>query len=335
MVVGGHRGAFARLQLHVRPRRPPSARPFCQGTASQVHAPEPEPELPPVRILGPVVWSAAAVGTICFACAAYEVRRGLGTLDPGYRPRATDQDLELARERAASQEAQKADEWCSPERVTDPRASWEATPESARVMAALAGVSLATLIPATLSPAVRAALRARFAHVPAAPAFQYHTLLTSAFLHTGPWHLAANMMVVYNFSFGLTRTTALQYSGSGCLAFCLSAAIASSLGSHISTAFWPRKYARLSFSLGFSGVASALVAATCAIDPHLQISIIFLPIQFEAQNFLQGLKVFEALGALGLVGRVIPFMRNVDYAAHLSGLLFGEAFGKWSPHGEV
>lgn len=338
-------GAFARLGVRRLPPRRPSARPFSHDAS---HA---SPELPPVRIVGPVLWSVAAIGTICFTCAAYEVRRDLQKYDPSYRSRATDKDLEVARKMAVYPQARKAREsklWYEEpfESLGDPRRLWETTPDSARALASVAGVNIATQVVSStlsrISPDLYAFLLANLAHIPAAPPFRYgpglygyHTLLTCAFVHSGPWHLAANMMVVYNFGPGLTRKTnhALQYSGSGCLAYCLSAAITSTLGSHISTAFWPNKLARLGFGLGFSGVASALVATTCVLVPHVQIGIIFLPFRCEAQDFLQGLKIFEALGVIGVVGRLMPFMRNIGFAAHLSGLLFGEAYARWSRHG--
>lgn len=280
-------------------------------------------QLPPVRLLGPTLWSVAAVSAICISCATYEVRRDVKqytatrSTDKRYPFKITERDLEMVRKTTALRERHNQ------------------TGECGRVFASIVGINLATLAPSMLSPALQGYLLSKLAHFPAEPNFRYHTLLTSALMHDGPLHLGMNMLVFYNFGPELAHTPALQSSGSAFLAFCLSAAVTSSLGHHLSTAFWPNKHARFGFGLGFSGVVSALLAASCVVSPHSKLSIFPIPVQFEAQNFLQGLKLFEVLGVLGLVGRVIPAMSNIGFAAHLGGLLFGETYGKLSGHGEI
>lgn len=305
-----------RFHTRVRPPQGASVRLGCSPNPTSRQP-------PPVRLLGPILWSVLAVTSIGANCAIYEVRRdveqytAMRTFDRQYPPKITERDLELVRKTTVLKER------------------YNQTGECGRVFASIIGINLATLVPSMLSPALQGYLLSKLAHFPAEPNFKYHTLLTSAFMHDGPLHLGMNMLVFYNFGPGLAHTPALQSSGSAFLAFCLSAAVTSSLSHHISTAFWPNKHARFGFGLGFSGVASALVAASCVVSPHSKLSIFPIPVQFEAQNFLEGLKVFEALGVLGLVGRLIPAMSNIGFAAHLGGLLFGEAYGRWSGQGEI
>lgn len=318
--------AFARLQCSAKPPSS-SVRRFSQQESLP---------LPPVRVVGPVLWSIAAVGTIYFTCAAYEVRRDLKDVPKKWRSLATESAIANRKQ--------------GPERLqrgglagilgtdgANPIAGFlNRHGEVGWVFASLVGINLCTLVPSTASPIVESALLRNLAHFPAEPNFRYHQLLTSAFLHSGAVHMGLNMMVFYNFGPDLAHTRAFQSgSGSAFLAYCLSAGIISSLGSHVSTLFWPNKTHRLRFGLGFSGVATALVATTCVVFPHAKLSVFPIPMQFEARNFLEFLKGFEALGVLGLVGRVLPFMGNIGFAAHLSGLLFGEAYGRWSRDGEV
>lgn len=315
-------GAFARLRCSARPTS--TVRTFSQ---------QGQPPLSPVRTIGPVVWSIAAVGTICFTCAAYEVRRDVKNYAEKHRPSLSERDLDRMRNAAI---------WVDSESRRQGKGAWNQfmpLPDlqggSGQVLASLVGINLCTLVPSMASPFWEVILTRQLAHIPAEPLFRYHQLLTSAFIHSGPLHMGLNMLVLYNFGPTVAATPSLQASGSAFLAFCLSAAVASSLGSHLSTLFWPNKYHRFKYGMGFSGVAMALVATTCVVLPGMKISVFPIPMQFEARSFLDFLKIFEALGVLGLVGRIIPSMRNVGFAAHLSGLLFGEAYGRWSGQGEL
>lgn len=329
--------ALARLKVGC-PAKPTSS--ACRFSQQQ------QIPLPSVPIIGPVLWSVAAVGTTWFTCAAYEVHRDLNKVTrmesfrESHRPHISERELEMARLTIAIQERYPP----SPKNHRGLDGSnpvvawWERQGECGRVVASIIGINLCTLVPSTILPPAKDFLLRNFAHFPAMPDFRSHQLLTSAFLHTGPLHLGVNMVAFYTFSLngvggkGAVHTPALQSSGSALLAFCLSAAVTSSLGYHISTLFRTEKLARFGFGLGFSGVASALIATACVAQPHVKIPLI---IPMKARDFLSCLEGIEVLGALGLVGRLIPSMSNASHAAHLSGLLFGEAYARWSGRGEL
>lgn len=300
-------------------------------------------------IVGPIIWSIATVSAICLTCAAYEVRRDIKKLSQmpsfreSYRPHIKEREIEVARLAAAIKELKTPS--LQNRRELDGANPvlrwWGRQGECGRVVASIMGLNLCTLVPSMVSPPAQDFLVRHLAHFPAEPYFRPLQLLTSAFLHTEPLHLGANMWAFYIFGLrgsggklrAAVHTPAMQSSGSALLAFCLSSAVTSSLGHHLSTLFHPGKLNRLSFGYGFSGVASALIATACAAQPHAPVPLI-IPIKVTAREFLTFLEGFEILGVLGVVGRLIPSMSNVGYAAHLSGLMFGEAYARWSGKGE-
>lgn len=280
-----------------------------------------------------MLWSFTAVLSIHAVCATYEVRQDEKALVGAARRRISFDDLEAVRKMhglGARFPSRREPGGSNPVATW-----WNGLGGPGQVLASIVGINLCTLVPSMSSQSMESFLWRRFAHYPAEPLFRYHQLLTCAFLHSGPFHMGMNMLVMYNFGPTLAHAPAFQSSGSAFLAFCLSAAVSSSLGSHLSTLVWPNKFQRFTFGLGFSGVAMAIVASTCVAFPHAKLSVFPLPMQFEAGSFLDFLKMFEFLGVLGVVGRLIPAMTNVGYAAHLSGLLFGEAYGRWSKQGEL
>lgn len=278
-----------------------------------------------VRILRPAVWSIAAIGTIYFTCAVYDVYQDVKRYRKDQRQALTFEQIEhdrasrLLREKYESR-ASSPRFGDGPIAVESSRALWEGLTGPGQVMASVFAVNAATLTLAYMpSPAAR-----RFflglGHTPVEGLFRYRQLITSAFGHTGVIHLGMNMFVMFNFASSLARTSVFNGSGSHTLAFYLSGGIVSALGNHISTRFWPNKLARFVPSMGFSGIVSAIFAGWCMENPDARVGILFLPFTFTAQGMLAGLTVFEILGVLRL------FPLGVAHSAHLTGLAFGASY---------
>ncbi|TPX35359.1 hypothetical protein SmJEL517_g02205 [Synchytrium microbalum] len=138
-----------------------------------------------------------------------------------------------------------------------------------------------------------------------------HTLVTSAFSHQNVFHFGFNMMALASFG------PAVVYNDLGSrehwLAFYISAAVLSGLGSHLYTILGAR--AALP-SLGASGAIFGLFAGTAYLKPEMGVRVAFLPYRFELGDVLP---VLVLLDAVGLVRGWAFF----DHAAHLSGAAFG------------
>lgn len=136
------------------------------------------------------------------------------------------------------------------------------------------------------------------------------TMLTSMFSHISGMHLLVNMIALYSFG----RVLHERMGREQFIAFYLSSGLVSSAGSHLVRVY------RQDFtqSLGASGAIFG-VAAGCAHNPDLRVSLIFLP--FFSIPISMALPAMMAYDAVGLFKRWSTF----DHAAHLSGAIFGYA----------
>lgn len=134
------------------------------------------------------------------------------------------------------------------------------------------------------------------------------TMLTSTFSHMTGMHLLFNMLALYSFGRMLHEKMGREQF----LAFYLSAGLAASAGSHIVRSL----RADLTKSLGASGAVFG-VAAGCAHQPNVRVSLIFVP--FVSVPINVALPVMMIYDTIGLLGR----WKTFDHAAHLSGATFG------------
>lgn len=337
----GAPSVFACLQAPSR--RPANSPSSAARRYSQQHAHDHQQQalpLPPVRVLGPLVFSFAAVGTIYFVCAAYEVHQDIKRYKASFPsdtkpPTASERSLGLIRWRIALND--QITDFEDPNRKTVILSLLDPQSGARQVYASLVSINLAAMAPMVTSRSWEESLITRFSHQAAEPYFRYHQLLTSAFLHSGPWHLAVNLLAFQAFSASvdLFHTPSMRSSGSNFLAFCLSGAVVSCFGDHLSTLMPVNRLQRLKFGLGFSGVTSAVVGLTCTVLPNLSYDLILVPGSINADSLLSLIMAFEVAGVFGLVGRFLPSLANTGFAAHMSGLLFGQAIGRWSGEGEL
>jgi rhomboid-like protein len=138
-----------------------------------------------------------------------------------------------------------------------------------------------------------------------------YTLLTSCFSHQTPAHLFFNMAALYSVGSMFLNTGHL--SPVELVAMYISSGTAAGFISH--TVSWSIKRVATG-SLGASGAIWGLFAGWAALYPQWPISIMFLPISFQAGQLL------PALLCLDLVG-LIRGWAYFDHAAHLGGAMFG------------
>lgn len=291
----------------------------------------------PVRIVRPTLWSTAAIATIYFTCAAYDVTQDANKYSKNRRRTLTFEEIEADRAPKPLHDVFSGPPGraTGPIELDSPRDLWDSLSGPGQVITSVVGINAVTLALKYMPSASTQRLFLGLAHVPLESAFKYRQLLTSAFAHTGPMHFGMNMFVLFNFAPSLAQTPEFNGSGSHTLAFYLSGAIISALGNHIATNFWPNRMGRFRPALGFSGVVSAILAAWCMEHADGRVQILFLPWDFTARGMLEGFTVFETLGVFGLL-RFLPL--DVAHAAHLAGLLFGASYvtyGKderfWTP----
>ncbi|XP_032400785.1 presenilins-associated rhomboid-like protein, mitochondrial isoform X2 [Xiphophorus hellerii] len=134
-------------------------------------------------------------------------------------------------------------------------------------------------------------------------------MLLSTFSHMSPFHLAANMYVLWSFSSSAVSMLGREQF----LAVYLSAAVTSSFSSYL----WKTATGRYGPSVGASGAIMAVLALVCTKMPEAKLAIIFLPMfTFTAANALKAIVAMDTAGLL--LG-----WRFFDHAAHLGGALFG------------
>ncbi|KAI1854733.1 hypothetical protein JX266_000851 [Neoarthrinium moseri] len=273
-----------------------------------------EHELPPVRIVRPVLWSLAAVSTIYIACAAYEVKGDAKSFSTqhGWGTRRTldsyDQ-LPKADHRGHRGRTLSQVSYGSP---ADVLSLWKGLPEAEKMI--VGNIALNSSI--WLSQRLTSTHFSFFHHVPVVG--RNYTMLTSVFGHASGLHLFFNMACLYNFGGDVAYSRTFEGSGSHLAAFYLSSGVVTSLAQHLETVF-PRR--RFGASLGASGAIMAFIGVFGMSNPDSRIGIILLPGSLPAQEALGWIAAFEAYGMV--FG--IPFLRWA-HTAHLAGLAVGAAY---------
>lgn len=136
---------------------------------------------------------------------------------------------------------------------------------------------------------------------------QWDRLVTSAFLH-GDWmHLIFNMLTLYFFA-----PSIIAYLGTFEFLLIYFAAI---LGGSLLTLFMYRKNGSYS-AIGASGGVSGVLFGAIALNPHIGIMFMFIPIPIPGWIFAilyLGYSIYGMKKSLG----------NIGHAAHLGGAVVG------------
>ena len=136
---------------------------------------------------------------------------------------------------------------------------------------------------------------------------QYHRLLTSAFLHADPMHLAFNMITLFSFGPVVERLLGTD----GLIAVYLGSIIAAKLVSIF------RNRDNLDYTaVGASGGVSGVILSFCLFFPLDEIFLFGLPFGIPAVLFGVGYMLLSA-GLMGNANRVI------GHEAHLGGAAGG------------
>ena len=148
----------------------------------------------------------------------------------------------------------------------------------------------------------------------AGPHFEFWQLISHMFLHSGPMHLAFNMLALWSFG----RILEQQWGETRFLIFYLVCGVGAALVSFlvdyfIFGPFWGA-------TLGASGAVYGLLLAFAMLYPNFKIMLIFLPVPVAAKHFVPILLLIDLTG--GVTGFSI-FGSNIAHFAHLGGALFG------------
>lgn len=257
--------------------------------------------LPPVRVLGPTLWSLAAVGTIYLGCAAYEVHQ-----DEQRRKRPESRIRALYPQHDRQQQPQFD--------IAAPPRTWNKHSGADQVILGTIGVNTALFAAYGAVPGILG----NMVHRPTAA--RNSTLFTSMFAHTGFLHLAFNMYAMFSFGPAVARSPTFANSGSHLAAFYLSTGVLASLTQHL-TCIWPKPLNRLTPFLGASGAVFGMLGVYGITNPDGRIGIMFIPGSLPARDFLGCWALVELYGLF--IG--IPRLR-LGHGAHLSGLATGVAY---------
>lgn len=136
---------------------------------------------------------------------------------------------------------------------------------------------------------------------------QWDRLLTSAFLHADWMHLIFNMLTLYFFA-----PSIIVYLGVFQFLLIYFAAV---FGGNILSLFIHRR--DMSYSaIGASGGVSGVLFGAIALDPHIGIMIMFIPIPIPGWIFAILYLAYSIYGMRTSLG-------NIGHTAHLGGALVG------------
>jgi len=139
---------------------------------------------------------------------------------------------------------------------------------------------------------------------------EFHTLVTSGFVHGDVLHLVFNMLTFYFFAFNLERYIGMAWF----IVLYTAGLLVSSLGTYIKHKREP-EYA----TLGASGAISAVLFAAIVFFPYQSLYIIPIPVPIPAPLY----------GVLYLAYTYYSSKQNrgrINHDAHLGGALTGLAF---------
>ncbi|POS71423.1 hypothetical protein DHEL01_v210185 [Diaporthe helianthi] len=286
-----------------------------------------------VPLIGPVIWAVAAVGTIYFTCAAFDVWKDIKKFRKEDRRGLTFEELQAEHARQWRRKSLSENIFTpGPIVAGSPRSVWDNMSGPSKIMA---GMTLVNLGSVGLSKAPSRAAQtwwASLGHTPALPWYSNSQLFTSMFAHSGALHFAMNMMGLLNLGPPMAASPPISGSGSHFLAFYLSTGVISSLGAQAAALVFKRS--RYTFGIGASGAVLGVFSAWATGNPEARVRIFPIPMSFNAKSLMEFEVVFEILGVLG-IWRALRLPIAFGHSVHLVGLGVGAAYVTYDKNAQV